>query len=177
MPTLSGYCWGKPALDPIQREACMRFGAPILWASPYAPGRTLSSAYNLGIPAIYTETAGQNGCQGSDVDLYANGVCNVMVMLGILPANYATRVKKPKLAILERGGYGNLDTAVKANHDGIFVARRKVLDRVKRGELVGELFHPDGKLLQQFRANRNGRLFLIRHASPTRQGDLVFQIT
>jgi predicted deacylase len=177
MPTLSGYCWGKRALDPIQREACMRFGAPVLWASPFAPGRTLSSAYDLGIPGIYTETAGQNGCQGSDVDLYSNGVRNVMVLLGILPARCATRVRKPTLVIVDRGGYGDLETSVKAQHDGLFVARRKVLDRVRRGDLIGELFHAGGKPLQQFRANRDGRLFLIRHASPTQKGDLVFQVT
>jgi predicted deacylase len=177
MPTLSGYCWGKPALDKLQRRACEVFGAPILWASPYAPGRTLSSAYDLDIPALYTETAGQNGCQGADVDLYANGVRNVMVLLRILPARYATRVRKPGLVIIERGGYGNLDTSVKARHDGLFVARRRVLDRVKRGDLIGELFHPDGRLLEQFRANRAGRLFLIRHASPIGKGDLVFQVT
>jgi len=177
MPTLSGYNSGKPALERVQHEACLRFGAPVVWGSPYAPGRTLSSAYDLDIPSLYTETAGQNGCQGRDVDLYANGVRNVMVMLGILPSRYASRVARPKLIIKERGGYGNLDTAVKANHDGLFVARRNVLDRVNKGELIGELFRPDGKLLQTFRANRGGRLFLIRHASPTRQGDLVFQIT
>jgi predicted deacylase len=177
MPTLSGYIWGKPALDKIQRQACERFGAPVIWASPHAPGRTLSSAYELNIPAIYTETAGQNGCQGNDVDLYANGVRNVMVMLGILPVQQAIRVGKPKLVIQDRGGYGDLDTSVKAEHDGLFVARRRVMDRVKRGELIGELFRGDGKPLQRFRASRTGRLFLIRHAAPTRKGDLVFQVT
>jgi predicted deacylase len=177
MPTLSGFIWGNPALDRIQRQACMQFGAPILWASPHVPGRTLSSAFDLNIPALYCETAGQNACRGADVDLYANGVRNVMVMLGILPARFTTPVRKPRLVIFERGCYGDLDTSVKARHDGLFVSRKSVLARVRKGDLIGELFAPGGRLLQRFRANRTGHLFMIRHASPTRKGDLIFQIT
>lgn len=177
MPTLSGYTLGNPALDKVQHAACLQFGAPVIWASPFAPGRTISSSHQLGIPGLYTETAGQNGCQGRDVDLYANGVINVMVMLGIVPATYRTPVAKPKLVIKERGGYGNLDTSVKAKHDGLFVGRRRILARVRRGDVIGGLFHPDGRLLQTFRANRTGRLFLTRHAAPITRGDLVFQVT
>lgn len=177
MATLSGYIWGDPVTDKIQLAASLRFGAPLLWASPYIPGRTLSSAYDLGIPGIYTETAGQNGCQGSDVDLYANGVINVMVMLGILPAKYGTRVVRPKLVIKDYAGHGNIDTSIKAKHNGLFVGRCPILARVRRGDLIGELFSPDGRLLQAFRANRSGRLVLTRHASPITRGDLVFQIT
>jgi predicted deacylase len=79
--------------------------------------------------------------------------------------------------IREHGGYGNLDTSVKAKHDGLFVTRCPILARVKRGDRIGELFSPDGRLLQTFRANRSGRLFLTRHASPIQRGDLVFQVT
>lgn len=177
MPTLSGYTLGKPAIVRLQHRACLLFGAPVIWASPNAPGRTLSSAHQLGIPGIYTETAGRNGCQGTDVDLYAQGVCNIMAWLGILPSSRARRVPPPKHVIRETGGYGNLDTSVKARHEGLFVARREILAQVKRGDLIGELFSPEGRLLQTFRATRSGLLILTRHACPIAKGELVFQVT
>lgn len=177
MPTLSGYTLGTPALVRLQHQACLRFGAPVIWASPNAAGRTLSSARQLGIPGIYTETAGRNGCRGADVDLYAQGVRNVMAWLRILPPSRARRVSPPQLVIRENVGYGNLDTSVKAQHHGLFVARREILSRVKRGDLIGEMFSPEGGRLETFRASRDGHLFLVRHASPVRKGDLVFQVT
>jgi len=169
MPTLIGY----DSQDPRGRAAALAFGAPILWGSPYdAPGRTVSLAKDLNIPALYTEARGAGRIDAGDLAIYRRGVFNLMRHLGMLAGT-------PDVLPIEwdlEGG-GDIDGSISGSSRGFLIPRVRLLDRVRRGDELGIVVDLHGRPLERAAADRDGVIVLI-HAFPVVEpGEPWFFIT
>lgn len=157
MPTLIGY----DSEDPRGRQAALAFGAPILWGSPYdAPGRTVSLAKDLNIPALYAEARGAGRIDAGDLAVYRRGVVNLLRYLGILAG-------APELQPIEwdlEGG-GDIDGSISGASRGFLIPKVRLLDRVRRGDELGTIVDLHGNPLETLAADRDGIVVLI-HAFP-----------
>lgn len=167
-PTLVGY-YAAPGTAGREAAAAARaFGAPVVWIHPsIAPGRTLSMAADLGIPALYTEANGGMRVLSADLRIYTNGIFNVMGHLGMLGR------KAPPLPRYFLGGDGNTDGMPTFRRAGIFRTAVRVLQRVRKGDLIGRVLGLDGQLLEEVRAPQDGRVAFLRAIPPVVPGELA----
>lgn len=84
--TLVGYCHNEETeLGRRSRAAAEAFGIQLLWAhEEVAPGRTVSSALELGVPWLYTEAYGGRRIRREDADAFFAGSLNLMQHLHML---------------------------------------------------------------------------------------------
>lgn len=172
MPLFCGFIRDAGDADGSRRAAAA-FGAPLIWAHSGAPpGRSLSVAAELGIPAIYAECGGGGGIRGEHLEAYIRGVLAVLAEFGLLPAQAAP----PAAASWVYDGGGDLDAGVLAAHDGFFVSSVDAGDRVSPGAEIGRLHGYDGALLETVTAPAAGMVMFLRRRARTRTGDVLFSL-
>jgi len=158
----------------LSREMGLAFGAPVLWEHPViSPGRTLSAATEMGIPCVYTESAGGGGAPPEVVDCYVQGIQRVMQALGMIAGGDAV---EPRHERFWRGD-GNVDTALTAGFDGLFHCFVNVGDAVQIGDILGEIWDFDGTILQQFAAAQPGIIAMTRRTPHVAAGDGLYLLT
>ncbi len=172
MPLFCGFIRDTGDADG-SRRAAVAFGAPLIWAHSGAPpGRSLSVAAELGIPAIYAECGGGGGIRGDHLDAYTRGVLAVLAEFGLLPANEAL----PASTSWVYDGGGDLDAGVLSAHDGFFVSSVDAGERVAAGTEIGRLHGYDGALLETLTAPSPGMVVFLRRKARTRTGEVLFSL-
>jgi predicted deacylase len=171
MPTLVGYLGGQGAVAGLSAKAAARFGAPAIWRHPPPPpaGRTISLAYEHGIPWIYAETTGAGEVREQDIACYTNGVRRIMQLLSMLPEDTV-----PAPAPLRLAGSGDLDAAmVRASAGGIFIRRVEPLQLIEAGDIVGTIVDPSGETVETLVASRRGVVVMLRHTPRVVSGERI----
>lgn len=169
---LSGYHLREGDVGRQQRAAAIAFGAELVWGTAGLPGRTLSAAGELGIPAIYVEMRGEGRCLPEDLERARQGVRNVLAMLEIV--NGAYPVDSPRYFVeMPNEGSGHLQVDHPSPTSGIFVPAIGLWDRVEKGQPLGQVRHPDGTVLAVIRSERDGRVLLLRTLPRVFTGDTV----
>ena len=109
IPSLIGFTHSDDELGRRSRAGALAFGASVIWEHPppMPPGRTLSAATDLGVPAIYTEAGGGGYARPSDVGCFTTGVINVMKHLDMLDGQPQTQPITHHLS-----GDGNMDSVI-----------------------------------------------------------------
>lgn len=167
MPLFAGYHENQA---PIAREAAHAFGAPLVWVHDgCAPGRSLSVALDRGVPCLYVEGSGGGGLRGSEVDVYVGGILRIMRLLGLI----ADVPGAPGPARVLRGGDGNVDASIPAEHEGWCVTRARAGSVVEAGECVAEIVTDDGLIAQRVLAPHRALVMLLRRRADVRPGDLL----
>jgi predicted deacylase len=158
MPFLCGY-QHDGALSSTSRRHADTFGARFTWRhdGPPAPGRSLSAAFDLGIPAIYVEGSGGRSVDASELRGYVDGVRRVLHSLGMLDA--APPPGPPSIAVR---GDGNTDAGITAPAAGYLVARRSAGDTVAAGEVVAHIVTIDSVVVAEVVAPADGAIMLLR---------------
>jgi predicted deacylase len=175
MPTLVGYAYADTPLARASRDAALAFGCEVLWGHPPDPtatGRSISAAEERGIPWLYTEAAGGGRARPEDVACYADGVVNVMRALSMLPGEPEIRPVRCHLL-----GSGNTDAPIRVANSGYFVAHVGLLDQVVVGQPIGEVLDLAGEPIEEIRANRAGRVAMIRGLPVIHAGEGAFLLT
>lgn len=178
MPLMVGLCADTSASTGSQRLA-EAFAAPLTWIHPYcAPGRSLSVAADLGIPAIYAESSGGGSVRAHELDVYVSGVLNVMVQLDMLPESYLhaghhRSGPRPATTRVVRGA-GDLDQGAQASHHGLFVTAVAAGDTVTAGAQLGRFYNYSGELLHSVDAPSDGVVMFLRRRARTAAGDVLF---
>ncbi len=166
MPSMAGY----EAADPRGCEAAEIFGAPVIWGHPVIePGRTISFARERGIPFLYTEARGAGRIHPDDLRIMRQGILNLLRHLGIL-AGKVVRGPRPRCLF----GAGNTDDGLAAGADGFLMTDVKVLDRVTSGERLGRLVDNHGRLIEEYFAQRDATIGLVRRMPAVSTGDTLF---
>jgi predicted deacylase len=169
MPTMIGYLES----DRAAASAANAFGAPVIWEHPtVSPGRTLSSAIELGIPALYCEARGAGRIHPDDLLIYRRGVTNLLRFLGILDGTPESAAPRVVLC-----GDGDIDRSINAAQAGFLVPRVELLEHVTKGQELGVLFNLAGEVVQCFHALSDGVVALIQAFPMVQPGDQLFLIT
>ncbi len=169
---LAGYQLREGELGRIQRAAAMAFGADLVWGTPGLPGRTLSAAGELGVPAIYVEMRGEGRCRRQDVDRARQGIHNVLAYLGIVDGTFPTTPPRFFVEMTEPGS-GHLQVDHPSPTSGTFVPAVDVWERVDAGQMLGWVRHPDGRVLAEIPSARAGRVLFLRTHPRVFSGDTV----
>lgn len=171
MPTLVGFIGGDSAAGRIAAQAATAFGAPVIWGHPPSPpiGRTISAAFDLGIPSLYAETTGAGELRTRDIECYRRGVERVMQFLGMLEGD----VPAPTPA-LHLTGNGDLDTAtVRARHGGLLIRRVEPLQLLEAGAEVGVIVDLAGEVVETLVTSGRGVVVMLRHTPRVVPGDRI----
>lgn len=159
MPLFCGYIDVGRAVSRRSKELAAAFGAPIVWRHRSAsPGRSLSVALDLGVPAIYAECRGGGLVRGEDTDGFVNGTLNVLRSAGILPYEGWHRNVTPTCV---RDMSGDIDAGQSCAISGTFVARTDVGQKVARGDCIGEVYRDDGNVATRLTAEVDGVVMLL----------------
>lgn len=169
MPAMVGY--HEP--DVHACEAALIFGMPVVWCHPtVAAGRTVSSAIERGVPALYLEARGAGRIDAGDLALYKRGTRNLLKHLGILNGEIEHGPEP-----LHLYGDGNVDASMSSSHPGFLIPAVELLQSVVKDQLLGRIVDLWGRELETFHSLRDGRVALI-HAQPLVQvGEPLFLIT
>ena len=175
MPALAGYQLRSEPLLSQQRAAATAFGLPLVWGTPGLPGRTLSVAGELGVPAIYVEITGEGRCRAADVARYVYGLRQLLALLQI--SNAVPNSHEPEWFVEDdRPGAGHLQVQNRAAVGGFFQTAVQVWERVQEGQALGAILDRFGQPQQQVIAGRSGRLVFLRTFSRVLAGDALCTI-
>jgi predicted deacylase len=168
---LAGYMLRPDAVGERQRAAAIAFGLDLVWGTSPLPGRTLSAAADLGVPALYVELRGEGRALPADVAKARAGLRNLLALLGILPGAYPTAARL--IIEDESAGSGHLQLDHPSPAAGIFVPAVELWQPVERGQTLGSVRHPDGTTLAVVTAARAGRVLFVRTLPRVFAGDTV----
>lgn len=169
----AGYTSSDGMLGQRSRDMALAFGAPVVWRHdpPLPPGRTLSAAEALGIPAIYVEAGGGTYPPAAILDGYRAGVLRVLHHLKMYDA------PQPEMALpLRVEGSGDLDNALAAPVTGICTCHIEPLQQVEPGTLCFTIADLDGTSLGTVHSTTSGYAMFTRRNRWVEQGELLMAI-
>lgn len=163
-----------------QRRMARAFGLGVIWGtSAGLPGRSLSAARDLGIPAIYVEHGGGGGCDRGGVEACVAGCLGVMRELGMLDAAAArvlgAAAASPVPLVVEdpREGSGQMQTSHPAPRAGFFTSAVAPGAVIRAGDLVGTVCGPLGEDRVDVSAACTGHVLAVRVVPAVRVGDAL----
>ena len=157
----------------VRAQAALAFGAAVIWGHPeVAPGRTISFAKQSGIPWLYTEARGAGRIHPADLQMFMNGVQNLMRHLNILPGEPAPAKVETHLF-----GSGDIDESLVATKKGFLIPEVELLDHVQAGKRLGRIVNLHSDTIESFFAARDGVVALIRSWPVVFPGDGTFLVT
>jgi len=168
MPFLCGFQDDGSAVAGNSRRYADTFAADFTWrhSGKPAPGRSLSAAFDLGIPAIYTEGGGGRSILHGELSGYIDGVLRVLHELSMV-ANAPTRTRASVRVL----GDGNTDTGITAPASGYLVSRVKSGEPCVAGHVLADIVDEDGKALNQMCIPQTGYLMMRRRDARVDVGD------
>lgn len=172
MPFFAGYA-ANGATGARSEHAASVFAAPITWQhDSINPGRSISAAAELGVPALYVEGGtGGHALDHGEVRGYVDGVLRVLASMGMVDAARAPSPSSRRRLI--RGGAGDTDVPLAAKHAGYCLSRAERGRVVAAGDAIAEVRGSDGRLLEEIVAPVAGTVMLIRAVAPIEVGDGV----
>ncbi|MGH2461678.1 MAG: succinylglutamate desuccinylase/aspartoacylase family protein [Chloroflexota bacterium] len=173
MPLLVGYDATDDAAGRQSYEAARRFGVPTIWGHPaISPGRTISEANRLRVPWLYTECPGGGWLHPDTAAAYARGVLNVMASL------HAVDGEAPVAPITDDLiGDGDVDRSLAAPASGFLSSRVSLLERVRAGDVLGQVEDPWGDVVARIVAPADGVVVLRRNTARVMAGDIAYLLT
>jgi len=167
-----GYVTGIGApVERVQRAMAACFDRFWCWSGPFLPGRTLSSAAERRVPAIYTECRGEGDVEGSDLAALDLGLRRLLITLGLVPGA-KPRLRPQTTRITRSSRETHLQVHHQAPFDGLFIPRVRLGAQVRRGAPIGDVFDLSGRT-QLVRAERAGRVVVVRVQRSVRKGDAL----
>lgn len=163
------------AINRRQRAMAACFDPLWCWAGPYLPGRTISAAHDRKIPAIYVECSGAGGVEPRDLRCLERGLLQLLRWSGVLPGRMRT-LRRQKTRLTRDAQEAHLQVHHPAPHDGLFVPVAHLGHHVRQGQTLGTVLGLNGKKVSPIRAERSGRLVMIRRQRSVRRGDALFTL-
>jgi predicted deacylase len=172
MPAMVGYQLRAEPILSMQRQAARLFGLPVVWGTSALPGRSLSAAGELGVPAIYAEITGEGRCRPADVERYVHGLRQLAALLGM--TGDALAPHEPEWFVEDdRPQAGILQVQNRAPTGGFFEPQVEVWQRVDAGQVVGVIRNAIGAVQHTVRAGYAGRIVFLRTFPRVLAGDPV----
>ena len=174
IPTLIGYIRSDDERGKRTLAGAEAFGTSVMWGHPLPvpPGRSLTVATDLGIPALYTEAPGGGFSRTEDVRCFTTGVLNVMKHLNMLEG-------KPQLQPVTHHllGDGNLDNVITTPVAGYFRAEVDLLEYVNVGQQLGTICNAFGDVLAEITTEQAGVIIMLRRIHRVHPGNGLIHVT
>ncbi len=158
-----------------QRRMARAFGLPLVWGtSASLKGRTLSVAWDAGVPAIYGEYLGGGMCSQAGVKSYIEGCLNVMTVFNIL-----TNATKPVLLSDDhciedpREQSGHMQVCHPCPVTGYFETAVTLGQAVDAGAPLGRIVPTGGGDAVTVVANESGRIIVLRSTCSVQANDAL----
>lgn len=172
MPLFCGYLSGDDRAAQRSRACARAFGLDLVWAhDEVAPGRTVSLAHELAIPAVYVEASGGGEVRGRELDRIVAGTLSVCAVAGLIDGEHG--ISTPPEQRVIRGGDGDIDGGLVAPGDAIMVTRTRASATVDPGDTIADFHDDDGALIESMIAPRPGTVMMLRREARVRRDDLV----
>ncbi len=162
---------GSPGCD-LAVALCEAFGAGVVWTHPSnGPGRTVTHAQELGIPALYVESPRGGVLTTETLAGYRDGVLRILAHLGMVASAPPGRVTSLRLH-----GNGDVDRAASTPSAGYFVTERALLDDVAAGDVIGRVIDRAGAEAFVCTAPADGVVTVLRRQAIVARGDVLFEL-
>lgn len=172
MPPLAGYQLRPEPLRSVQRQAARLFGLPLVWGTPGLPGRSLSAAGELGVPALYAEITGEGRCRPADAERYVFGLEQLAAFLGM--TGQVPEPREPEWFVEDdRPGAGFLQVENRALVGGFFEPQVGLWQAVEPGQPLGVVRDALGSVRQTVQSGHAGRVVFLRTFPRVLAGDPV----
>jgi predicted deacylase len=135
--------------DPHSLDVARRFAAGVVVHNYGMRGTLRRSATDVGIPAITYEAGEPMRFEQDEIDHGVRGVMNLLASYAMVPP-LAQPVRAPEVYRRSRW--------VRSNEGGIFLAVRNVGDRVREGEVLGQVIDPVTNERAELEAPVDGRI-------------------
>jgi predicted deacylase len=170
MPLLCGYHDGEDRRGSESRRLAEAFAAPFTWAheGTPAPGRSLSAAFDLGVPAVYAECHGGRSVRADDLLGLLHGVRRVLHALGMLSGAPPSPYHPVRVH-----GDGDTDAGIVSPIAGFLVSHRRPGAFVRKGETIIEVVQPDGAPGRRIGAPHDGFVMLLRRDARVSTGQTI----
>lgn len=180
----AGYADAPNGVGERARAVAEAFGAPVIWRheAPTAPGRTMSSAGELGIPGIYVETTGGPFPDTTTLAAYRRGVVRVMRHLGMLEDERLAVARTASAALAEIRqplwveGSGNIDTSGPAPVSGLCTCHVSPLQRLEPGTLCFTITDISGEVQREVRNRDAGVVMFCRRSRWVEEGETLLTL-
>jgi predicted deacylase len=168
---LTGYILhGDARVLEAQRTMARAFNLPVIWGTPYLPGRSLSVAHDAGIPAIYAEYHGGGRCEPAGVEAYVDGCLNVMAELKMLdralPPCVIEHVVEDR-----RPNAGFMQIQNPSPMAGFFEPAVQLGQPVRRGDLLGTICDVLGSKVESVNCQADGIVLVLKIFSRVLRGE------
>lgn len=170
-----GYLTKKDQAGRTQRKMAACFDDFWSWAGPFLPGRTLSAAHARGIPAIYVECRGAGGLEPCDLRALNRGLHNLLLWIGCI-AGKKPVLRRQKTRVSTDAQEAHLQVHHPAPHDGLMVPTIRLGAQVRRGQTLGVVHALGTSQSSPIKAERTGRIVLVRYQRSVRKGDALFTL-
>ena len=147
------------------------FNAPFIFQTKNLKKSFRNACRKNGVPMLLFEGGKSNSIDNVVSNTGVNGSKRVMHHLGMLRSKYkVSSPKKNSLTITN-------STWVRAQASGMFKPAVKLGALVKRGEVIGHITDPYGKIHYWIKSNYNGYVFNVNEAPLVYQGEALFHIS
>lgn len=161
---------GDEEMLEVQRAAAVAFGLRSIWSNAHGEdfpavlkGTSLDGAWLARVPAIYCETTGTGACYEKDVELYSQGIRNLIRHLDIADGPPLEPVGGQRIVEDYTPASGNLQANNVTPVGGLFQSSVTLYDKVAAGDLIGVVTDMFGDVLHECRAPSEGVVICIRH--------------
>lgn len=157
----------NPKLD----ELAEIFGAPFVLYSKNIKKSFRNTCYKLGKPMLLFEGGKSFHIDNTVTNTAVNGAKRVLHHLGMLHSKF--KVTHPKSHCV----YITNSKWQRANFSGMFKASVAINTKVKRGDVIGNITDPYGKMNHFVKASNSGYIINVNESPIVYQGDALFHIT
>ncbi|MEL6810044.1 MAG: succinylglutamate desuccinylase/aspartoacylase family protein [Bacteroidota bacterium] len=156
---------------PVLRELAETFNAPFILHSKNLKKSFRSACDKKGVPLLLFEGGKSNSIDAVVSNTGVNGSKRILHRLGMLRSQFkVSSPKKPSVTI-------NHSKWIRANASGMFKSAVKVGSLVSKGDVMGHITDPYGKVHYWIKANNKGYVFNVNEAPLVYQGDALFHVS
>lgn len=152
-------------------ELAKAFAAPFVLYSKNLTKSFRNACYKLGKPMLLFEGGKSFHIDETIANQGVNGSKRILKHLGMLNTNH--KVSKPKKDTV----FINESRWQRASFSGMFSATIAIGSHVKKGEVLGQITDPYGKLNHAVKAQNAGYIINVNESPIVYQGDALFHIT
>lgn len=157
--------------DDALTELATIFNAPFILHSKNLKKSFRNACRKRGTPMLLFEGGKSNSIDSVVSNTGVNGSKRILNHLGMLQSKFKVSVPSKPSVIIANSKW------IRAHASGMFKANVKVGALVNRGEILGHITDPYGKVHYWIKANNKGYVFNVNEAPIVYQGDALFHMS